>query len=89
MTVSSEHTQERFVTSSGCITLECNCGEKVILLGLEDDWRSERAVFRCECGQSLTLAGNRLVERVLGLEKLLDTFREGGPNLRHHPHQGP
>jgi hypothetical protein len=89
MTVSSEPTRERFVTSSGRIILECNCGERLILLGHEDDWRSERTVFRCECGQSLTLAGNRLVEGVLGLEKLLGSFREEGPDLRNHPHQGP
>ena len=89
MTVSSEPRRERFVTSSGRIILECNCGERLILLGHEDDWRSEPTVFRCECGQSLTLAGNRLVEGALGLEKLLGSFREEGPDLRHHPHQGP
>jgi hypothetical protein len=36
----------------------------VVLLGLEENWRSMRAVFRCECGQKLTLDG-RLDEEVL------------------------
>jgi predicted RNA-binding Zn-ribbon protein involved in translation (DUF1610 family) len=48
------------------MVLECEgCGEKVILLGSEEDWRSRRAVFRCEgCGQKLTLDG-RTEEEVL------------------------
>ncbi|HLL41332.1 MAG TPA: hypothetical protein VK357_16950 [Rubrobacteraceae bacterium] len=39
------------------LALECECGEITILLGSEDDWRSRRPVFRCECGQKLTLDG--------------------------------
>jgi hypothetical protein len=38
------------------IVLECACGERLGLLGLEDDWRSERIALRCECGKRLTLA---------------------------------
>jgi hypothetical protein len=41
--------------SSGQIVLECKCGEKLVLLGSEDDWRSRHAIFKCECGQNLTL----------------------------------
>ncbi len=38
------------------IVLVCEaCGERLILLGPKDDWRSRRAVFRCECGQKITL----------------------------------
>ena len=33
------------------------CGEKVILLGPEEDWRSRRAVFVCDEGHKLTLDG--------------------------------
>jgi hypothetical protein len=37
------------------IVLECKCGKRTVLLGTEDDWRSRRAIFKCECGQNLTL----------------------------------
>jgi hypothetical protein len=36
-------------------TLDCECGEKLVLLGSEDDWRSRRAIFRCDCGRKLIL----------------------------------
>lgn len=40
------------------IVLICdNCREKLVLLGSEEEWRSRRAVFQCECGQRLTLGG--------------------------------
>jgi hypothetical protein len=62
---------ERFIDSSnavecsGCMTLECGCGERMILLGLKEDWLSEqRTNFECQCGQSLTLA-ERLDEEVV------------------------
>ena len=35
--------------------LECECGESIVLVGAEDDWRSRRAVFKCGCGRKLTL----------------------------------
>ena len=41
--------------SSEQIVLECKCGERMVLIGPEDDWRSRRAIFKCECGQNLTL----------------------------------
>jgi hypothetical protein len=54
---------ERFVSSSGRITLECECGERLALLGREDDWYLEGPLlFDCECGERLTLADNRLGE---------------------------
>jgi hypothetical protein len=51
--------------SSEQIVLRCErCGENTVLLGPEEDWRSRRPVFRCECGQRLTLDG-RADEEVL------------------------
>ena len=51
-----------FVLCSGCIGLECDgCGERLVLVGREEDWRSEgRTEFDCECGEKLTLNGNRV-----------------------------
>ena len=46
----------RFIECSGRIVLWCGeCGEALVLLGCEEDWRSERAFFECHCGQKLTL----------------------------------
>ncbi len=48
--------EERTVECSGRIVLECKkCWENTILLGLEEDWRSERTDFACPCGENLTL----------------------------------
>ena len=39
------------------IVLECQCGERLVLLGRATDWYSEeRLVFKCECGQELTFS---------------------------------
>lgn len=40
------------------------CGERMILLGSEADWRARQPVFKCECGEKLTLDG-RASEEVL------------------------
>ncbi len=40
------------------------CGEKLIILGPEEDWRSRCAIFVCEEGHKLTLDG-RTEEEVL------------------------
>lgn len=61
---------ERFVVCSECIVLECKCGARLVLLGLEEDWESERNVFECECGEKLTLT-NRAGEEALAIRKLL------------------
>lgn len=51
--------------SSKQIVLTCaECGEKMVLLGTDEDWRSRRAIFRCECGQKLDLDG-RVDDEVL------------------------
>ena len=66
---------DRFVLCSERIILECRCGERLVLLGFEDDWRSEgRTTFECECGRELTLA-DRLDEKSGGFEVLLSRFR--------------
>ena len=80
---------DRFVLCSERIVLECECGERLILLGLEDDWYSElRTTFECECGEHLTLAdrldegGLTLVdgsdEVDLGVRELLRSLRTRG-----------
>ena len=48
---------ERFVTCSTSIVLECRCGEKLLLLGHEADWRTQgHTVFECcGCGKKLSL----------------------------------
>ncbi len=81
---------DRFVFCSERIVLECECGERLILLGLEDDWYSElRTTFECECGEHLTLA-DRLDEEGgltladgsdevdLGVRELLRSLRTRG-----------
>lgn len=63
--------EERTVECSGRIVLECGCGERLILLGLEEDWLSEqRTGFECLCGKGLTLS-NRLNEDVLAFRQLM------------------
>ena len=49
------------VPYSRCIVLECGCGERLVLLGREEDWYSEgRTTFECECGKKLTLDDDRV-----------------------------
>ena len=80
---------DRFILCSERIVLECECGERLILLGLEDDWYSElRTTFECECGEELTLVdrldegGLTLVdssdEATLGVRELLRSLRAPG-----------
>ena len=69
---SSVEPEGHILESSGRIILECGCGERLILLGLEEDWRSEqRTLFECLCGKGLTLSTNRLNEDVLAFRRLL------------------
>jgi hypothetical protein len=68
---------ERFVLCSERIILECDCGERLVLLGLEEDWYSElRTLFECECGEKLTLA-DRLDEEGLTLVDSTDAEASG------------
>jgi hypothetical protein len=40
------------------IVLTCgDCGEKMVVFGLEEDWRARHAVFVCGHGHRLTLDG--------------------------------
>jgi hypothetical protein len=51
------------IDCSGLIVLACSCGERLVLLGREDDWYSEEHLtFTCDCGEQLTLA-NRLADQ--------------------------
>jgi len=52
------------------IILECRCGERLVLLGLEDDWHSEKTALECNCGAQLTLA-DRVEEQARGIGELL------------------
>ncbi len=62
---------DKTVPCSARIILDCGCGERLILLGLEEDWRSEhRTEFECSCGMGLTLSVNRLNEDVLAFRPL-------------------
>lgn len=63
--------EECTLECSGHIILECGCGERLILLGVENDWRSEeRTDFECPCGRTLSLA-DRLNEDVLEFRRLM------------------
>ena len=67
---SSAKPEEHALESSGRIILECGCGERLVLLGLEEDWRSEqRMEFECSCGKGLTFS-DRLNEDVLAFRLL-------------------
>jgi hypothetical protein len=53
----SKTLSEHFISCSKSMVLECGCGEKLLLLGGEEDWRKEeRLVFECDgCGGKLFL----------------------------------
>jgi hypothetical protein len=70
--------QEQSVECSGRIDLECGCGERMMLLGLEEDWQAEHVEFTCRCGRKLTLA-NRADEEVRAVKKLLRAGMEYRP----------
>jgi hypothetical protein len=71
----SEPRPESCVLCSEGIVLRCGCGEKLILLGLEEDWCSEKTSFECECGAELTLA-DRTEGEALPIARLLrDSIR--------------
>ena len=58
------------IEASERIVLQCGCGERLVLLGREDDWYEEgRNTFECECGDELTLAAR--VERGSGVIDLI------------------
>ena len=62
---------------SGSVVLVCEeCGDRVVLLGPLSTWRSEGAVFECECGKGLTLA-DRLDEKTTELATVPDAQKSG------------
>jgi hypothetical protein len=64
--------EDHTVECSGRLILACKkCGENTILLGLEEDWVSERTDFTCTCGQNLTLEDGRESEEVRSVRRLL------------------
>jgi hypothetical protein len=80
---------ERFVLYSERTVLECPCGERIIVLGHEDDWYAEgRSIFECGCcGRMLTFAprvgeggpscAEVFDEVALELGELLERYRRG------------
>ena len=79
---------EQFIFCSERTVLECECGEKLVLLGLEEDWYLQgRTAFECECGRELTLADSiyedepnpdGLDKDTLGVRELLRSLRVPG-----------
>ena len=61
---------ENFVEFSERIVLECDCGERIVLLGMEDDWSDRDEAFECECGRNVTLA-DRADDEVASVRRLL------------------
>lgn len=51
------YASERFVLCTAQLLLECQCGERLILLGREEDWYAEgRTAFACGgCRRSIAL----------------------------------
>ena len=51
---------ERDILSVARTVLDCSCGEKLILLGREEDWYSEgRTTFEChQCGGAISLVSS-------------------------------
>jgi hypothetical protein len=56
--VQHDYEVERDILSTDRTVLNCSCGEKLILLGREEDWHSEgRTTFEChQCGGAISLA---------------------------------
>jgi hypothetical protein len=62
----------RFLEPSGRVVYERLCGEKLVLLGKEQDCQEEGCtLFHCECGRELTPAEDRADERALAIGELL------------------
>ena len=62
----------RFLERSGRVVYECLCGEKLVLLGREQDCQEEGCtLFHCECGRELTPAEDRADEGALAIRKVL------------------
>ena len=63
------------IEASGLIVLECSgCGERLLLLGREEDWPKEHrdAFACCGCGNTITLA-HRLDGTAYAIKSLLQS----------------
>jgi len=63
------------IEASGLIVLECSgCGERLLLLGREEDWPKEHrdAFACCGCGDTITLA-HRLDGTAYAIKSLLQS----------------
>ena len=70
------------VQCSGRMTLECGCGERLILLGLKEDWLEEqRTNFDCRCGQTLPLADRLDEDVVLEFKQIMQGAFFNQPNV--------
>ena len=61
---------ESFIEFSERMVLECDCGEMIVLLGMQDDWSAQENGFECECGRRVTLA-DRVDDEVASVRRLL------------------
>jgi hypothetical protein len=53
--------KEQVIECRDSIVLECECGERIVLLGRAVDWYDEnRLEFSCECGRTLSLGDHLL-----------------------------
>lgn len=78
MRYDEEHPSETSVSCSDRVLLECRrCGERLVLLGLEEDWYKEgRTAFSCGgCEGRVTLA-DRVEEEDAHVAALLHGLRE-------------
>jgi len=49
--------REQVIECQDSITLNCECGERIVLLGRAVDWYEEnRLEFTCECGNVLSIS---------------------------------
>ena len=70
------------VQCSGRMPLECGCGERLILLGLKEDWLSEqRTNFDCRCGQTLPLADRLDEDDILEFKQIMQGAFFNQPNV--------
>jgi hypothetical protein len=76
-----DHEAEQYILCPDRTVLNCSCGEKLILLGREEDWYSEgRTTFEChQCGATISLAN--LLDEGRG-PALIGNFDEEGMSVR-------
>lgn len=65
------HCQRVLSSAPSALSLSV-CGERLILLGLEEDWRSQKSAFECACGAQLNLT-NRIDKPPVDIRQLLNS----------------